>query len=204
MNNIKGIIFDLDGTLVTSSLDFRAIKSEIGCPEHEDALKYIHQLPSPELRTAALQVIHRHEMNDALSAQWMPGAQEFVHRCLADDIALAIVTRNSMQSSLIKIRNNKIPINQLKTREDSPPKPDPTALLELAASFGLAKSQVMMVGDYQYDIEAAHNAEMVSCLIHRCTYPHDKKPPSHQFSGFTELSEYFFNPPSQQGTLVWT
>lgn len=35
MQHIKGIIFDLDGTLVSSSLDFNAIRRDIGCPPQQ-------------------------------------------------------------------------------------------------------------------------------------------------------------------------
>ena len=31
-NNIRGVIFDLDGTLVSSELDFSLIKAQVGCP----------------------------------------------------------------------------------------------------------------------------------------------------------------------------
>ncbi|MFT6928369.1 MAG: phosphoglycolate phosphatase-like HAD superfamily hydrolase, partial [Psychromonas sp.] len=62
MNNIKGFIFDLDGTLVTSSLDFLAIKAEIGCPVDIDALVYIAQLPTQQQRQETMEIIHFHEM----------------------------------------------------------------------------------------------------------------------------------------------
>ena len=47
---IKGVIFDLDGTLVSSELNFSLIKAQVGCPAEQDLLDYIEQLPSPYMR----------------------------------------------------------------------------------------------------------------------------------------------------------
>lgn len=35
---IKGVIFDLDGTLVSSELNFSLIKAQVGCPADQDLL----------------------------------------------------------------------------------------------------------------------------------------------------------------------
>ncbi len=78
---------------------------------------------------------------------------------------MAIVTRNSQRSSKVKIKNNNIPIELLLTRENSKPKPDPTALLDIARGFELPVDQMMMVGDYRYDLESGRNAGMPSCLV---------------------------------------
>ncbi len=44
LKHIRGIVFDLDGTLVTSNLDFSLIRSELGCPDGLDVLAYVDQL----------------------------------------------------------------------------------------------------------------------------------------------------------------
>jgi HAD superfamily hydrolase (TIGR01549 family) len=165
LDSIRGFIFDLDGTLVTSSLDFLAIKAEIGCPSDEDALVHIAQLPTAQQQRAAIDIIHFHEMQDAQSCDWIPGAEAFVNECAARALPMAIVTRNSQRSSKVKIDNNNIPIKLLFTREDSKPKPHPEALLDIAREFQLAAGQIMMVGDYRYDLEAGRNANMPSCLV---------------------------------------
>jgi HAD superfamily hydrolase (TIGR01549 family) len=171
LNNIKGFIFDLDGTLVTSSLDFLAIKAEIGCPADVDALMYIAQLPTEKERQETMDIIHFHEMRDAQSCDWIPGARAFVTECEARALPMAIVTRNSQRSSKVKLEKNNVPIQWLLTREDSIPKPDPTALLDIARGFELPVDQIMMVGDYRYDLEAGRNAGMPSCLVNFSVEP---------------------------------
>jgi len=170
VKELRGVIFDLDGTLVSSRLDFPAIKREIGCPQDTDVLVFLKALPE-DTRREAMQVIHRHELLDAQCCDWMPGARAFVEACIEHNMPMAIVTRNSHRSSRVKIERNAIPIDRIVTREDSKPKPDPTALLQIAHDFGLPPHDMLMVGDYRYDLEAGRNANMKSCLINYAAYP---------------------------------
>lgn len=192
MENIRGFIFDLDGTLVTSSLDFLAIKREIGCPPNEDALTFIESLPDSEQKEA-MAVIHFHEMQDAESSEWMPGAQEFIEACFAKKMPMGIVTRNSKRSSQMKIKKNNIPITLLITRECSAPKPDPGALLDIAQQFSMPPRELLMVGDYRYDLEAGRNANMPSCLLHYKQLPDYADLADYAFPTFDELHQAVFS-----------
>ena len=192
MEHIRGFIFDLDGTLVSSSLDFLAIKAEISCPADEDALIHIAKLPTEAQRLEAMDIIHRHEIHDAQSCEWMPGAQAFVNECAARALPMAIVTRNSQRSSKVKVTKNNIPIELLVTREDSKPKPDPTALLDIARKFRLPVEHLMMVGDYRYDLEAGRNAKMPSCLINFSKVPDYVHLADYRFEDFHQLHQAMF------------
>jgi phosphoglycolate phosphatase-like HAD superfamily hydrolase len=50
------------------------------------------------------------------------------------------------------------------TREDAPPKPDPQGLLSIAANWAIDCGDIAYIGDYKYDIQAAHNAGMQAWL----------------------------------------
>ncbi|MBV0933130.1 HAD family hydrolase [Marinobacterium weihaiense] len=195
MKQLRGVIFDLDGTLVSSSLDFPAIKREIGCPVDADVLTFLETL-SPQQRHAAQAVIHRHELQDAQGCDWIPGARAFVETCLQQRIPMAIVTRNSHQSSQLKIERNAIPIERVITRENSRPKPDPSALLEVARDFALPPHAVLMVGDYRYDLEAGRNANMKSCLVNYTTLPDYSHLADYAFPNFQSLHAAMFGEPS--------
>ena len=84
---------------------------------------------------------------------------------------MAIVTRNFQQAAQIKIRNNAMPITRVITREDAPAKPNPEALLLIAREWQLKPERILYVGDFRYDVEAANNAGMHSCL-----YAPDEQP----------------------------
>lgn len=62
---ISGVIFDLDGTLVASNLNFSAIKSYLSCPPNIDLLDFVSCL-SEEDRRIANDYIQKQELDDAL------------------------------------------------------------------------------------------------------------------------------------------
>lgn len=191
MKHIRGIIFDLDGTLVTSSLNFSAIKHEISCPDHEDVLSFLRSLPEQK-QHEAMEIIHRHELLDAECSDWIPGARAFVDKCIVENIPMAIVTRNSHHPTRVKIKRNAIPIDRVITRENSKPKPDPSALLQIAKDFKLPTGAMLMVGDYKYDLEAGRNAQMHSCLINYPSLPDYHHLADYTFEHFDLLHQAMF------------
>lgn len=54
----RAVIFDLDGTLVDSRLDFSAMRAELQAPEGVGLLEYIDGLPTADARSAALPPEH--------------------------------------------------------------------------------------------------------------------------------------------------
>ena len=163
-NFVEGVIFDLDGTLVSSELNFTLIKAQLGCPEAEDLLSFIDQLPSPYMREEAMNIVHQHELMDAQHATLLPGVIHAITQLNAQGIPMAIVTRNYDRAAAIKLKNNVLPIRTVLTRSDAPPKPDPSALNAIATLWGIDQKYLLYVGDYLYDIQAAHNANMRACL----------------------------------------
>lgn len=171
MKSIKGYIFDLDGTLVTSSLNFPWLRQQIGCPEGDDILAFTDALDDPYLKARAIDIIEQHELEDAHTAGWMPGAQDLLSLLSKKNLPMAIVTRNFHEAAQIKLRNNAMPITQVITREHAPAKPDPTALLDIARDWRINTEELLYIGDFRYDIEAARNAGMRSCLYAPETLP---------------------------------
>lgn len=161
---IHGVIFDLDGTLVSSELDFSLIKAQIGCPDNEDLLDFIAQLPSPYMREEAMNIVHQHELLDAQHATLLPGVNEAIALLNDRNIPMAIVTRNFDKAAALKLKNNPLPISTVLTRSDAPAKPDPSALNAIATLWNISADNLLYVGDYLYDIQAAHNANMRACL----------------------------------------
>lgn len=165
LTNVSGVIFDLDGTLVESVLDFSQMRREIGCPAGEDILTFIDNLPDETSRASAHQIILDHEMADAENAKWLPAGKSMVDAVIKADLPVAIVTRNCKQATALKISNNQIPISTVLTRECAPAKPDPTALLMIAGQWQIAPAHILYVGDYIYDQQAAENAGMQWLLV---------------------------------------
>lgn len=162
--NSKALIFDLDGTLADSRLDFPAMRHELQAPADTGLLEYIEKLRCPKEQARAMDVVHRHEVAGAQTASWIPGAEETLHTLHRKDIPTAIVTRNSRRAAKLTMQRLGMPAIPLLAREDAAPKPDPEALLMLASKWQLEPAHCAFVGDFRYDIEAAERAGMQAIL----------------------------------------
>ena len=186
--NYQGVIFDLDNTLVSSSLDFKHIRAEIGCTEHTDLLSYIEQLPEIEAQ-AAMDIVLSHEYQDAESAVLMPGVVECLETLARQNIKMAVVTRNCQYAAQLKLAKTGLEFDIVLTRDDAPAKPDPTALLQVADNWHLNPSQCIYVGDFLFDIQAADNAQMDSCLYILDAHPDYGDTATHTIEHFSQLTK---------------
>jgi HAD superfamily hydrolase (TIGR01549 family) len=172
-DKVKGIIFDLDDTLVHANLDFVAIKQAVGCDPEHDILTHIESIPCELARAEAEKTVLHFELADAQTSRLIPGALSFIQRAKQKGIPLAIVTRNCKPATLLKLKQNNIPIETVITRDDAKPKPHPEALLKVADSWQrhsrMNTLDIAYIGDYKYDIEAAHNANMQAWLYTHCS-----------------------------------
>ncbi len=165
IGSIEGVLFDLDGTLADSRLDFAAMCVEANLPVGTPLLEYLTGLgdcdESRNLRT----IIERHEMAGAERATWIDGAKVLVNQLSDAGVPMAIVTRNMRRAAELTVAKLDIPISLLVTREDCLPKPDPEGLLMVAARWSLPVATLAYVGDYKYDLLAATNAGMLGVLL---------------------------------------
>ncbi|KGY13226.1 phosphatase [Vibrio tubiashii] len=165
ISKIKAIVFDLDNTLVSSDMDFHWLREQVGCPSDKDLLVYVKELACERTTEKANALILQHELDDAQASQPMPGCHSLLDFIHANQLQTAIITRNCVQASKQKVSHNKLRVPRIITREHFPPKPAPDALVSLANEWRLQRDQVLYVGDYLYDLEAAFNANMPSCLV---------------------------------------
>ncbi len=191
VDRIKAVIFDLDNTLVSSALNFKALRQQLGCPHSEDLLEFVEKLKHPHQKEHAHNVIFDHEISDANKSSPMTGCHEILAYLDGKAIKTAIVTRNCQIATQQKLKHNKIEVERVITRECYPPKPDPLSLQVLAKDWRLMPNEVLYVGDFLYDLQAAYNAKMPSCLIH-----HGHEAELHTFASLsvkelTDLLTYF-------------
>ena len=155
--SILGVVFDLDGTLADSGLDFDAMRREMGIPAGRPILEAIGEFDAP--RAAACEaILRRHEWEGAERATLMPGAADFVAALHARNIACAVQTRNARDISLATMVRLGLKVELLVAREDAPAKPDPAGILQIAAEWNVSPRQMLMLGDYAFDIEAGRRA----------------------------------------------
>jgi len=162
---LKGIIFDLDGTLADTGLNFPKICTDAGLPVGTRILEHCAELNDPRRVEEILSIVEQHELDGAKQARWILDAEETLLKFRQANVPMAIVTRNMNKAARLTIERLGIPIDLVITRDDCLPKPHPEGLLMIADQWQMSPSELAYVGDFKFDIEAAKNAKMMSCLI---------------------------------------
>lgn len=154
---IRGLIFDLDGTLVDSALDFELMRSEMGLPPGAPLLESLASLSDAEADRCHA-ILARHERAGAERAVLMPGVAEFLIEVAGRDIRCAVFTRNGREVAQRTLARLGLNFETIVAREDAPIKPNPTGILAICRAWGLSPREVAMVGDYRFDIVAGRQA----------------------------------------------
>ena len=188
-NSIKGFIFDLDGTLADTKLDFAKMCTDAGLPVGTKILEHCASLNDPVQVKQILSVVEQHELEDANHAEWFLDAETVLHEFNRANIPMAIVTRNMREAARITIERLGIPIDLVITREDCLPKPNPDGLLMVAKQWDISPSELVYVGDFQFDLIAAKQAQMMACLIANQRNKHLFDMADKVITNFDQLSE---------------
>jgi len=166
---IKGILFDFDGTLTTpEALDFPAIKKELGCPQDQAILEYL-ETQTPEKRSSLMKILEEIEDQAAEASRPNRGAEKCLSVLKERGIILGILTRNGLSSvkkALKKFEGITIrDFAAVITRDESLPKPHPDGVYEAARQMGLSTAEIMMVGDFRFDVMAGNAAGVKTVLL---------------------------------------
>ena len=125
---LRGIVFDLDGTLVHQELDFEAMRREIGVPSGTPLLETLAALSEPD-RGRAWQILDDHERRAALKAEAFPGVPDLLTGLAQRGLRLGLLSRNSRNSVETVLSRCGLALDPALSREDAPHKPNPHGLL---------------------------------------------------------------------------
>jgi HAD superfamily hydrolase (TIGR01549 family) len=157
------ILFDMDGTITQPMLDFPRIKREMGIGSRP-ILEALAEM-SESQREIAEAVLHRHEEEAAANSSLNLGCNQLLNWLERHDVRIAVITRNSRTSVKTVCEKHGLKFEVLITREDGKFKPDPAPLLEACRRLNVGKESVWMVGDGQYDVEAALAAGIAAVWV---------------------------------------
>jgi HAD superfamily hydrolase (TIGR01509 family) len=168
LSQLRHWVFDMDGTLTIAVHDFPAIKRALGIPQNDDILTHLAALPADE-GAAKHAWLLEHERTLAVASKPATGAVELVRELAGRGYRLGILTRNARELAHVTLEAIGIAdcfdVDDVLGRDEAPPKPDPGGLLKLAEAWNVAPSQMVMVGDYQFDLACGKAAGARTVLV---------------------------------------
>lgn len=174
------IIFDWDGTLVDSAgkivqamqeaIDVLGMPSRtaddvreiigLGLPEAIHALFPEHE--AAEREQLRQRYADRYVELDAVPCKLFPGAEAVLAALVEDGHQLAVATGKSRRGlDRVLLRSGLAGyFSATRCADETRSKPDPLMLHQLLSYFGRSTTEALMVGDSEYDMAMAHNAQM--------------------------------------------
>jgi HAD superfamily hydrolase (TIGR01549 family) len=160
---IRGVIFDMDGTITAPYFDFAKIRAEAGIGD-ADMLDYLRYASRAEYERIH-NLLVRYEEAAVNEAKLNRGARTLLRYLARQRIPTALLTRNSRKSVEGVCRTLKLKFDITISREDGPHKPSPEPIWRVAKHWNLKRREVLMVGDYKWDVLCASNAGIPCALL---------------------------------------
>ena len=184
--SITAVIFDLDGTLIRSSIDFVKMKNMIiahfrslevdsedfssSTPTFEIVQKGIELLRKklPEERVSKArrhieQIMTDVEMEQVDSVSVIPGVSETVKLLKEKGIKIGILTRSCREYALRSLEATGLSklVDSVAARDDiDRPKPNPDQVIMLTQKLNAKLEETLMVGDHPIDALCARNSNV--------------------------------------------
>ena len=160
---VKGVIFDMDGTITAPYFDFLKIKEAAGIGD-VDMLDYLRSATGAEYERVR-GVLMKFEEAGVAEAKLNRGARKLLTFLARKKIPTALLTRNSRKSVDGVCQRLKLKFDITVTREDGPHKPAPEPVWEIARRWGAKPAEILVVGDYKWDVLCAKNAGAPCVLL---------------------------------------
>ncbi|CAN4091013.1 unnamed protein product [Withania somnifera] len=174
--HLKGVVFDMDGTLTVPVIDFPAMcKAVLGHDEYlavksknPSGIDILHHIESwsPDKQRKAYEVIADFEKQGLDRLQIMPGAAELCSFLGSRNIRRGLITRNVKDAVDLFHERFGVKFSPALSREYRPCKPDPAPLLHICSTWEVQSNEVMMIGDsLKDDVACGKRAGAFTCFI---------------------------------------
>ncbi|WP_312818859.1 HAD family hydrolase, partial [Pseudomonas sp.] len=165
---IRNWVFDMDGTLTVAVHDFAAIRVALDIPAEHDILTHLAALPAAEAAAKHAWLLE-HERDLAIASTAANGAVELVRELAERGCRLGILTRNARELAHVTLEAiglaDCFQVEHILGRDEAEPKPSPDGLLKIANSWGVAPGELVMVGDYRFDLDCGRAAGARTVLV---------------------------------------
>ena len=169
-SNLRGIIFDLDGTLADTLVDIteatNAALASAGLPPCglTILLQRASGLTDPQRIAAMERVLREHYRVHGMDhTRLYDGVPEMLDRLTAAGIPMCIFSNKPHDYTVLTVEGllgRWSFVEALGESQENPRKPDPTGVWRLAERMELRRDQVALVGDSEVDCETGRNAGM--------------------------------------------
>ena len=177
--SLRAVLFDLDGTLIETHIDFAAMTREMlslardagvltSVTEGKDILSLVAAASEDvarrggdgaELRRQAFARLEEREVSGCSRPNLLPGTMDLLTALRARGTKIGVVTRNCRRVSETLLDQFALPYDILLTRDDvERTKPHPEHLWAALTPLGVPPEAAAMVGDHWMDIEAGKRA----------------------------------------------
>ncbi|WEK31690.1 MAG: HAD family hydrolase [Candidatus Pseudomonas phytovorans] len=168
LGEVRNWVFDMDGTLTVAVHDFDAIRVALDIPAEDDILTHLAALPA-DVAAAKHAWLLEHERDLAIASTAATGAVELVRELAERGCRLGILTRNARELAHVTLEAiglaDCFPVEHILGRDEAAPKPSPDGLLKIASAWGVAPSELVMVGDYRFDLDCGRAAGARTVLV---------------------------------------
>jgi len=162
---IRGVIFDLDGTLFEADYDWPAIKRDLGVSRADGSiLDHLRTLPPEEARRKR-ELLESIEDSATRTGHLKAGARDLIADLRRRGMRLALVTNNRASNANDVLERYQLAFDVVLTRDDGWHKPSGEPLLQAARRLGLAPGELVAVGDNEFDLRAARSAGVALAVI---------------------------------------
>lgn len=183
--SLRAVLFDLDGTLVETHIDFPAmtramlaLAAQSNVPasvvEGKDILGLVDAAAASVtaqggdgvlFRRVAHDDLEQRELQGCAHPRMLPGTDTLLHQLRDAGLKIGIVTRNCRRVSQELVARFDLPHDVLLTRDDvALAKPNPEHLWDALQVLGIRAGKSAMAGDHWMDIQAGQAARCAATL----------------------------------------
>lgn len=192
-SKFKGFIFDMDGTIIDSKINFKALYDHFNLPEGFGLLEHISSLTDEAQKNKAYEVLDHYEMQGALLSEPIDHAFEFLNYLNEEKMPTALFTRNSKKVTSKTLEMHNLKFDLCLTRDDVKAKPDPAGLLKIQKLWNFAHDEILFIGDYKFDLWAGLAAKIPTALYLNESADFDTSGSQFNFKHFSELKMFIQN-----------
>ena len=160
---IKLAIFDMDGTVFTSHLDWLKIRNELDVPPGGNILEEIYK--DNRVDKKRLEILENYEKENTLKTKPINGISDFIIFLKRENINTGLLTNNNRENTYYLLDKYHLDFDLVVTRELKLWKPDPDALFYTMKKTGCTPQESISIGDSHYDIKASQRANVPYIFI---------------------------------------